>query len=153
MTRGSVEIEAPPDEVRRRMGPTAESWAGRWTGAGDFSGRVEIPAIAGVRVGWLALDVEILPDPPDGSRVEWRVAEERWQVQGTLVVILLLAALGAMTVVIAPFVPKLMPLVPLGIMLGIGAWLFVLARLRNAGPEEFFDQLAVADPDETSGTG
>ena len=53
------------------------------------------------------------------------------------------AALGALATIFVWWVPALLPVVPLGILLSLAAWFFIIARLRNSGPEEFFEALAL----------
>jgi hypothetical protein len=77
-----------------------------------------------------------------GSRLTYRVDKSEYHLQKMPALILLLAGLGAVAMTIAPLAPVLMGLVPLSIVLCLVAWFFVVARLRNSGPEEFFEDLA-----------
>ena len=70
------------------------------------------------------------------------VDRSEYRVQKSAALTLLLAAIGAVITMIAPLVPSLWRFVPVALILCLGAWLFVVARLRNSGPEEFFEDLA-----------
>lgn len=139
--------DAAPEQARRRLARAADDWGGSWSG-GRSGGRLELPVLAGVRHGRLGLRIELDEAPDGGTRVRWELEDEHWELQGTTVVVLILAGLGCAMAVLAPFFPRLLPLVPLGIMLGVGAWFFILARLHNAGTEEFFEHLAAASDTE-----
>ncbi len=119
----------------------ADDWGGLWQAEGRGGGRLGLPVVAGLRRGWVAGQLTAEPAGA-GSRLTYRVDKGEYRVRKTAAVVLLLAALGALVTMIAPFVPSLWRFVPLGILLCVGAWLFVVARLRNSGPEEFFQDLA-----------
>jgi len=97
--------------------------------------------IAGLRRGWVAGQLTV-ERAGDGSRLTYRVDQGEYKVQKSAAVILLVAALGAAVTIVAPLFPALLRLVPISIVLCLMAWFFVVARLRNSGPEEFFEDLA-----------
>jgi uncharacterized membrane protein len=78
----------------------------------------------------------------DGSRLTYRVDASEYRVQRSAALTLLVAGLAAIVITIAPLFPVLLRLLPIAIVLCLMAWFFVVARLRNSGPEEFFEELA-----------
>ncbi len=136
-----VELDCEPEAAYARVAREAESWGGEWhrDGAG---GRLQLPVVAGLRYGWVAGRLWVESRDAAGSRLVFRVEESGYRVQTASAVVLVIAALGALTFIVAPFVPVLWPLVPLGFMLALGAWLFIVSHLRNSGPEEFLEAVA-----------
>ena len=136
-------LELPEDPVTslNLVAMAAEAWGGMWQAESRGGGRLGLPVIAGVRRGWVAgqLTVERWGK---GSRLTYRVDKSEYKVQKPAALILSLASLGAVVTIIAPLFPTLLRLVPLSIVLCLVAWFFVVARLRNSGPEEFFEDLA-----------
>ncbi|MEL7061397.1 MAG: hypothetical protein AAGN46_15345 [Acidobacteriota bacterium] len=138
----------PPASVRRELGEEAERWGGELAEV-DGALRLTLPVIAGLRRGWVSGTLALDPSPTDGGSTEigFVVDQSDYIVDRATVVFLAFAAFGALTTLLAPFFPRLVPLLPAGIFLALGGWLFVVARLRNSGPEEFFDALrAAAEP-------
>lgn len=90
-----------------------------------------------------------------GSRLELAVEERHYRLRTAALAILLLGAAGTLVATLWPLFPRLLGLVPLGIVLALGAWFLVVSRLRVAGPEEFLQQIeraGSAEP-ELPGTG
>ncbi|NJL27510.1 MAG: hypothetical protein HC897_06225 [Thermoanaerobaculia bacterium] len=139
----TVDLEISPAESLALVAEIAESWGGGWVAEGENGGRLTIPVLAGLRHGFVTgrLSVE---QHGEGSRLRFEIEESVYRVQKPALVILLLAAFGALLTVFGLFVPALHELVPLGALLAISAWLVVVARLRNTGPEELFDALVAA---------
>lgn len=133
-------VNAPAPEVLAFIAREADTWGATFDRQ-EGGGRLELPVVAGLRRGWLRGQVSVEAQE-DGSKIVFNVDESIYRVQSSLVAVLALAAVGALTFLVGPFVPWLRPAVPLGFMLSLGAW-FVVANLRNSGPEEFFE--AVAD--------
>ena len=136
-------LELPEDPVTslNLVAMAAESWGGLWQPEGRGRGRLGLPVMAGLRRGWVAGQLTVEP-AGDGSRLTYLVDKSEYRVQKSAALTLLLAAVGAVVTMIAPLVPSLWRFVPVGLLLCLGAWLFVVARLRNSGPEEFFEDLA-----------
>jgi len=137
-----IELAESPASCLRLVGRTAEDWGAQWRLEGGDGGRLELPVTAGLHRGWMTgrLRVEALAK---GSRVTFREEESAYRVEKTTVAVLVLAALGALATIFVWWVPALLPVVPLGILLSLAAWFFIIARLRNSGPEEFFEALAL----------
>ncbi|MEM6793934.1 MAG: hypothetical protein AAF725_08110 [Acidobacteriota bacterium] len=135
------ELEIDPAEVMLRLPAIAEAWNGQWQQESARSGRLGLPVTAGLRRGWIAGQLEAEERPDDRSLVTFRIDAGEYLVDRASVTILVIAAFGALSTLVAPFFPRLLPLVPIGIFLALSAWLLIVARLRNSGPEEFFDQL------------
>jgi hypothetical protein len=136
---------AEPRTVLRLVGETADAWGASWKSRGDRALWMRLPVTAGVRHGWLAGEVEVEADGA-ASRLVYRVDESEYHLDRAAVFLLAVAAFGALVSVVGPFFPGLVRLIPIGIILSIAAWLFIVGRLRNSGPEEFFadvlDELA-----------
>lgn len=143
-TAGEHRVELAEDPVTslNLVAMAAEAWGGLWQAEGRGRGRLGLPVVAGLRRGWVAgqLTVEATDT---GSLLTYRVDKSDYQIQKPAVLMLALAGLGALTALVAPFVPALLGLVPIGVLLGVAAWFLVIARLRNSGPEEFFEDLAL----------
>ena len=140
----SKELDASPEETLRRVAQAAEAWGGEWRqdegDGGDATGKLIVPVSAGVRRGWMGYLVSATEDSGT-TRLELRLAEEHLDVDRATVVFLLTALVGALLFLVVPFVPKLMPLLPVGFVLTAAGWLVVASRLRNSGVEEFIDSL------------
>ncbi|MEM8993240.1 MAG: hypothetical protein AAGF23_00480 [Acidobacteriota bacterium] len=128
-----------PAELLEWVGRVADQWDGEWEPA-DGGGRLGLPVTAGLQRGWLAGRLEVVP-APGGSEVRFEVDKGEMKSDRGSVMILLVGAFGGLVTVVAPFVPALWALVPVGLLLGFSAWFMVVARLRSAGPAEFFAQV------------
>jgi hypothetical protein len=133
---------ADPEELLRRIAHEADGWGGAFEQDGN-RGSLQLPVLAGLRRGSLRGKVHVEAEG-DGSRLTFEVEESVYRLQTTLVTVLALAAAGALVFLVGPFFPPLRPAVPLGFMLSLGAW-FVIAGLRNSGPEEFFEVIVDQD--------
>lgn len=130
-----------PAEVLRRVGETAEQWVGEWQPApGSEGGRLGLPVTAGLKRGWLAGELEVV-EQGRGSRLLFKVDRGELRADRASVLVLSVGAAGGLVTIVAPFFPALWPLVPIGLLLGFSAWFMVVARLRTAGPAEFFAQV------------
>ncbi|MEO1082840.1 MAG: hypothetical protein AAFY88_01220 [Acidobacteriota bacterium] len=128
-----------PVELLEWVGRVADQWDGEWEPA-DGGGRLGLPVTAGLKRGWLAGRLEVAPQP-SGSAVRFEVDKGEMKSDRGSVMILLVGAFGGLVTVVAPFVPALWAMVPVGLLLGFSAWFMVVARLRSAGPAEFFAQV------------
>ena len=143
------DLEEDPAAARRRLAVAAEAWGGSFEEApGTTHGTVHdslvLPVLAGLRRGFVEGPVRI-EERGKGSRVSYQVAESQYRLDLPAALTLLLGALGALLTLVAPFFPSLWRLVPVGMMLSVGSWLFIVARLRNSGPEEFFQDLETGE--------
>jgi hypothetical protein len=139
----SLELPEDPVTSLNLVAMAADAWGGIWQAEGRGGGRLGLPVIAGVRRGWVAGQLTVEP-AGDGSRLTYRVDTSEYRVEKSAAMVLLVASLGAIVTVVAPLFPALLGLVPISIILCLMAWFFVVARLRNSGPEEFFEQLAAS---------
>ena len=140
MREHSLELPDDPVTSLNLVAMAADDWGGMWQAEGRGGGRLGLPVIAGVRRGWVAGRLTVEP-AGDGSRLTYRVDKSEYRVETSAALILLVASLGAIVTVIAPLFPALLRLLPISIVLCLMAWFFVVARLRNTGPEEFFEEL------------
>lgn len=129
----------------------AEDWAAGWE-AGASGGRLELPVSAGLRHGRMSARVEVTrataapldDERPGEPRSEIALHPERaeYRLWTPAVVVLLVAVAGALLTVLWPFFPKLLPVAPIGAILGLSAWFLIITRLQNRGPEEFLALVA-----------
>ncbi len=138
----SWELPHDPAHSVRLLASAAADWDATWQADGPLSGRLRLPVLAGIRRGQIYGRVTLSAEAK-GSRLTFHPEEQTFEVLKPQLVLLILAALGGLTLMAAPLFPVLVPLVPLSLLLVLGAW-FVVANLRNSGPEEFFGGLAVA---------
>lgn len=134
------ESELSPDEFLSGVGVVAEQWDGEWEASGERGGRLGLPVTAGLRRGWLAGEFEV-EARSGGSEVCFQVDRGEMKIDRGSVFVLLVGAFGGLVTMVAPFVPNLWALVPVGLLLGFSAWFMVVARLRSSGPVEFFAQV------------
>jgi hypothetical protein len=134
----SFRFSASRDRVLEAIAGTAAEWDATWQpGSESEPGTLYLPIVAGLRRGFLEAGITTAPD---GSGVEVRVEplREELHLQWNAVVVLGLAALGALTAVLWPFVPALQPLLPFALLIALSGWFLVVTRLRSSGVEEFF---------------
>ena len=138
-----LEIDADPATIRAAVARQVESWGAEWKPAlEDSGGRLDLPVLAGVRYGRVAGTVTLEPLAEDRSRLTFEADEEQFRLQPQAAAFLALAGGGALILLLAPFFRQLWAFVPMAVLLTLAGWLFIAARLRNSGPEEFFDTLA-----------
>ncbi len=147
MREHSLELPEDPVTSLNMVAMAAEAWGGVWQAEGTSGGRLGLPVMAGLRRGWVAGQLTV-ERSGDGSRLTYRVDQGDYKVQKAAALTLFVASLGAVVTIIAPLFPTLLRLVPISIVICLMAWFFVVARLRNSGPEEFFEDLAREPPDE-----
>ena len=145
----AVELAERPPAVLEHLEQAAETWGGGFEladtpageGASTVVGRLGLPVMAGLRRGWVIGAVELTPEG-EGTRLVFRVEESAYRVERGSVAMLVLAAAGAVALLVAPFFPALWRLAPLAVLMALASWFFIVARLRNSGPDEFFGMLA-----------
>ena len=128
--------------VRTAAREAIESWNGEWE-ADDAVDRFRLPIQAGLR--WAVATGSVRVEEEEGghgTRIALDPDPADWSLHLPAVVILALAAVAGVAVVLWPFFPSLLPLVPLGLLAGLGAWFLVVARLQNRGLEELMDTVA-----------
>ncbi len=142
-----LEVDLSPAEVPAALGGAAEIWGGSWRSGGDGTrstgGTLELPVSAGLRHGLLLAEVAIEPSGR-GASVAVSVTEERYRLHTSAFVISCLGALGGVTLVLWPLVPRLAGLAPLAFVLAFSAWFLVTSRVRNASLTDFLE-LAFGD--------
>ena len=95
---------------------------------------------AGLRHGVLELAVTTV-GAGGGTEVTFTEEAAAWRVHRPAAGLLFVALLGSLACVLWPFFPALVPLAPMGLVLGVGAWLVVLSRLRNQGMAELIEDV------------
>lgn len=136
----AIEVTLDADAALAAVADAAEAWGAEWRRHGN-GGRLELPVTAGLRHGRLSGTVwaEPTPEAGGGTRLRFRVDDSRWVIHWQAVVILLFGALGGIAFTLWPFYPPLLAIAPVALVLAFAAWFLVASRLRNAGPEEFFE--------------
>ena len=119
----------------------AEEWGAEWEPR-DAGGRLHLPVQAGLRHGRLDVAVAATPAAAGGVELAFDVAAAAWSIHRTAVGLLVIAGLGALATLLWPFVPALGPLAPMGLVLGVAAWLVVVSRLRHHGVAELLEDVA-----------
>ena len=140
----SVEIEASAPAALNLIARQAELWDADWQGIDRTSGKLGLQVSAGLRRGWVEATVRTEPLGTGRCRMIFEPDHDEYRIDRGSVMILVASAFGCLVTVVAMFFPLLLPLVPVGILLAFGGYLVVIARLRNSGPEEFFESV-VAD--------
>ncbi len=122
------------------VGRVADEWGGEFERQSG-GGRLLLPVVAGLRRGWVRGQVTATP-AGEGTKLALAVEEADYHLHLAAVAVLLLALAGSLVTVLWPFFPRLLAAAPLGAALALAAWLLVVARLKNSGPEEFLAQVA-----------
>jgi hypothetical protein len=140
----SIELPDPPATVRAHLEQVATAW-GAELEPEDWGGKLALPVVSGLRRGVAFGRVTISPldGGEGGSRVVFRPEQVDLYLNVAAVAFLVLSLAGALLTVIWPIFPKLLPIAPLGALLALGGWFLVISRLRNSGPREFLETLAV----------
>lgn len=147
----SIELPDPPEVVLGHLEQVAEAW-GAQLEPQSWGGKLVLPMVSGLRRGVVAGVVRITA-AGEGSRAVFRPEEQHLEVNRPAVGFLLLALAGALMTVIWPLYPRLLPAAPLGALFALGGWFLVISRLRNSGPQEFLETLAVVGEEEREGQG
>jgi len=142
-----AEIQATPAQTLAALDEAAEMWDAVWEAAPN-GGRLHLPVLAGIRQGSVVARVEAKKSSA-GTDLTLDVEDSAYRVNRPAAVFLSLGALGGIAAVAWPIYPeKLLPFVPLGLVMAIGAWLLVVSRLRTAGPDDFLDTVAELAEDD-----
>ncbi|HVS14971.1 MAG TPA: hypothetical protein VMV46_13665 [Thermoanaerobaculia bacterium] len=140
--RLSVDLPLPVDEALSLAGELAGLWGGelRCEGRG---GRLQLPVAAGVRHGVVEAWVDALRLGADGSRLELRLEREAYRVHVSALVVLLIGALGAVFLLVAPLVVgrESVRLLPPAFIVMLAAWFLVASRVRHRSPADFLESL------------
>jgi len=142
-------IERTTERVRATLPRVVDDWGGTLEATPEGA-RIALPVVAGLRRGHVGGSLSVEPTG-SGSAVVFVIESAELRVNVAACAILLLSAAGAATGMAWPWFPRLLPAVPLGLVLAIGGWLLIASRLRSSGPEEFLAalRLAALAPDET----
>lgn len=137
----AARVEASPAATRRAFAATLEAWGGQL--APGVPEGFTLPVVAGLRRGRASCRLEVL-GTTEGSEVRLAVEREELHVNWSATAVLALAAAGGLVSMAWAWVPALLPAVPLGLVLAVGGWLLIAARLRSAGAEEFLAAVQAA---------
>jgi hypothetical protein len=153
MPESAVEIPGSAGEAAAAVARAAELWGAELEPGGEGRFHLRFAVAAGLRRGWMTGEVRIEPAGPERARVVFSPESAEYRLQVAAVGILVLGALGAVATVLFPFFPGLLPLAPIGIVLGLAAWFLVLSRLHTSGPEELLASVVeiAAEPGRPKG--
>lgn len=147
-----AEIRATPGRTLAAVDQAAEMWDAAWE-ASPSGGRLHMPALAGIRSGSILLTVEA-KRCASGTDLLLRVEDSAYRINRGAALFLVVGALGGISAVFWPLFPeRLLPFVPLGLVMAIGSWLLIVSRLRSAGPQDFLDTVAEIAEEEGRPTG
>jgi hypothetical protein len=147
-----AEIQATPTRTLAAVDQAAEMWDAAWEAA-PYGGRLHMPALAGIRGGSILLRVEATRSDA-GTDLVLKVEDSAYRINRGAALFLLVGALGGISAVFWPLFPeRLLPFVPLGLVMAIGAWLLIVSRLRSAGPQDFLDTVAELAEEDGKPTG
>lgn len=136
-----IELPDPPAVVRARLAEVADAWGAELTPT-EAGGELRLPVVHGLYRGVCSGPL-VVAAAEDGSRVVFTQAERFVAVNRPAVGFLCMALAGATLTVLWPFFPRLLPAAPAGAILALAGWFLVVSRLRNSGPREFLETLAV----------
>lgn len=135
--RHDVALPVDPATGLEHLGTLAEAWGATWQQRGVAGGRLDLPVRAGVRRGLVEGEISV-QRTADGCQIRYDIHDSFYRVQYSVFFLLLLGAIGGLLTMLVPFAPGLLPLLPVGVILAVAAWLLIASRLHNSGPEEFF---------------
>lgn len=140
MTSHQRSFAQPPETLFEAVGGAAEMWGARWQATGR-SGQLSLPIVQGLRRGILEGTLRAEPEGA-GTSLAFVVDSTELVLNRSAMAILILGGLGGLTVVFWPLSSTILQFAPIGAVLALVAWLMVVSRLRNSGPEDFFDLVA-----------
>lgn len=149
----SAEIGRAPLWVFSQMGELADRWGGSFDAR---KGRLELPVLAGLRYGRVVAEVEALARR-DGAKVRLRVVESHYELDRGSTFALAVSAVAAVATLALPFFPHYWPLLPPALIIAVAGWLFIVARLKTSGLEDFLGELralagaASDEPEDAAG--
>jgi hypothetical protein len=140
-----IQLTAPPDAAAQAVERAVESWDADFEGwENGRRGQLYLPVSAGLRHGMVRGEIAV--EPRDrGARVVFRPEEARYQLHSTAVGVLVISAVGALLLLLWPFLPQeaaLARVAPLGAVLALGGWFLVVSRLTTRDARDFLDLVA-----------
>ncbi|MEM7051677.1 MAG: hypothetical protein AAF604_18560 [Acidobacteriota bacterium] len=142
----TYDIASERERVLGAVSDAADAWGAEWQRHGT-GGRLVIPLLAGIRVGFARGEVSVQASG-DSSVLRFDAEETQYRLQTPAVMILIFSAFGASLTVLWPFFPSLLPMAPVGAILALGGWFLVVSRLQTNTPEDFFGLVREMATDE-----
>jgi hypothetical protein len=113
----------------------AELWAGGLEREGTRA-QLELPVVAGIRRGWQ--DGTVTAEAKaEGTQLRFDLEPIDYRVHTPAFVVLLLGAIGGLSVLALPFFPSLLPALPLSLILLLLAWFLVVSKIRHRSFHDF----------------
>lgn len=128
----------PAEQLREVVREVADAWGALWDSEQKEGGELVLPLMAGLRRGRLMGSLRIESDGR-GSRLVLEETSRTYRLQKSAVVVLSISAAGAITAMLWPFFPDLLPVAGVGAVLGLLGWFLIISRLATNGPEDFLD--------------
>lgn len=128
------------ETILAAVSAAAEMWGADWR-PGTLEGRLRLPVVQGLRHGVVEGPLTIEPQE-SGTSLTFEIEGGKYSLNKSAIAILILGALGGLTLVLWPISPAILQLAPIGAVLALVAWLMVVSRLRNSDPEDFVDLVA-----------
>lgn len=136
----SADFDASPATVSEAVAAATESWGGIWQ-PDATGGRLTLPIVQGLRHGVVHGRIAITPNGVR-THLDLAIEEASYRLNRSATFVLVLGALGGLSVVLWPLSPKILQLAPVGVVLALAAWLLVVSRLRNSGADDFLELVA-----------
>lgn len=135
----SLDLEIPhdPETSLDAVREAAEIWGAEWRRLGR-AGSLELPVSAGLRYGLVSAELTC-QESANGSTLKLDLEEAAYRINMPALSVIVVGAAGAGAMILAPLVPKLLTLVPVGLIVMVCAWFLVLSRLQHRGPREFLE--------------
>ena len=130
-----AQLPQPPTVVLEAVSQASEMWGAEWR-PGSTGGRLRLPIVQGIRYGIVTGELSVEAEGP-GTRLLLEVEDISYALNRSSVAVLILGALGGLTVVLWPLSPKILQLAPIGAVLALVAWLLVVSRIRNSDADDF----------------
>ncbi|MBI2565649.1 MAG: hypothetical protein HYV63_01275 [Candidatus Schekmanbacteria bacterium] len=139
--RYQVVLSVPPERALKAAAAVAELWGAEWTDLGSGNAQLLLPQEAGLRRGLARCRLRV-DAAAEGCEVELLVVEYCLQIHAPLAGAAAMGALGTGVMVLWPFFPALIALLPIGLLMTLGAWFLVgPARAPLQRPASFLGRL------------
>lgn len=130
-----IAIDGQPSEVEAALGDLAARWGGVLDGQ-----ELALMVVAGLRQGVMTTRASWTP-ARGGTVLSLQHLSSEYRVDRVSTFFLALAAVAGLGTLVLPFFPALWGVLPFLLVILVSAWLFIVARLKSSGVEEFLLEL------------